>query len=114
MSDSAGVGADLDDFARHIAAQDVGKAAAVAGPQVEVKVVEGAGADAQQDFAGGDFRFGAVAVGEDIRPAGFVDIDGFHIRGSLRVCGSNGDSGGSGAGRQCNRATPADAIAASG
>ena len=81
---AAGVGADLHNFAGHIAAQDVRETAAVAGAQVEVEMVEGAGPDAQQDFAGADFGFGTVAIGQDIRPASLVDINGFHNVGSLR------------------------------
>ena len=74
----AGVGADLHDLAGQVAAEDVGETAAVAGPQVEVEVVEGAAADVYEYFAGGDFRIWAVTVGEHLGAARFIDVNGFH------------------------------------
>jgi hypothetical protein len=73
--------ADLGDFAGDIAAGNVGErdsntGEAAANPEVEM--IEGAGADANQDFIVAKGRFGDISIAKNRRVTVFMDDDGFH------------------------------------
>jgi hypothetical protein len=72
---------DLGDFARNIAAGNVGErdsntGEAAANPEVEM--IEGAATNANQGFIVSEGRFGDISIAEYGRVAVFVDDDGFH------------------------------------
>ena len=73
--------ADIGDFAGDIAAGNVGErdsntGEAAANPEVEM--IEGAGADANQDFIVAEGRFGDISIAKNRRVTVFMDDDGFH------------------------------------
>jgi hypothetical protein len=81
--DVVNVVADLDDLAGHVATGNVRQRngvvrKAVANPQVEM--IEGASADADEDFMGMDVRFVHIGVMQHTRVPMFVKEDGFHPR----------------------------------
>jgi hypothetical protein len=71
--------ADFDDFAGYVAAEDVGQIDAgqsFADPHVEV--VQGAGADADEDLVFARLGIGDIFVGENFRTTELMETDGFH------------------------------------
>jgi hypothetical protein len=87
LADVDGVhfGADFGDFTGDIASRDVRERngntrQAPADPEVEV--VQGAGADTNEDVIGAEMRFNDVGVMEDARFAVLVEDDGFHKEAS--------------------------------
>ena len=66
-----GVGANGDHLAGDVAAQDAGQGSPVgtAPAHAQVKMVQGAAADAEHDFAGSHFRLGPVSVGQFVGAA---------------------------------------------
>jgi hypothetical protein len=79
--DGVDVVADLDDFAGNIAAGNVGKRNGNAGQTVahpEIEMIEGAGANADEDFVGVEVRFGNIGVMEHTGVAMLVKDNRFH------------------------------------
>jgi len=86
--------ADLGDFTGNIATGNVGKRDGDAGQAVanpEVKMIEGAGANAYEDLIVAENRFGNIGIAKDGRITVFVDDDGFHRQppGSVGVSDRN-------------------------
>ena len=67
----AGVGADLHYFPGDIAAQDVREASAVIGTEVQIQVIQGAGAHPQQNLARANLRLGTVSHRKHVGPLRF-------------------------------------------
>ncbi len=82
--------ADGGDFAGDVAAVDVRHGDLNAGDTVadkKIEMIEGAGADADEDFVGARTRIGEVGVLEDFRAAVLGEDDRFHQRVSVEQRG---------------------------
>src|SRR5450432_82677 len=89
-ADAPAEAAGFDDFARDVAAEDVGHGelhARNARAHKEVEVVEGAGAHPDEDVAGADPGFGCVFVDEDGGVAVVMDSGEFHGESLARSLG---------------------------
>src|SRR5208337_1980238 len=81
--DGADFGTDFGDFAGNVAAGDVGKWSLEAGEAAahpEIEMIEGAGVNADEDFAAAELRLGDVGVVENGRVTVFLEDDRFHER----------------------------------
>ena len=84
--ETGGVRPRLHHLARHFHARDVGQGrlhSVTALPCEQVPAVERRRLHAYQQIAGADLRLGDVAVGQNLRAAGFRDEDRFHGFGVL-------------------------------
>src|SRR5712692_5165115 len=71
--------AGFNDLARNVTAQDVRQVhARQSFAHPEIKMVHGAGFDADEHLVLGRFRVGDIFIAENFRPAEFVNADGFH------------------------------------